>query len=65
MIDNTTEWRKSGLLIESVDSRPIKPLLDKIDAVLADHYAFTDEERDCVAGYDVKFRVGVEDDESE
>jgi hypothetical protein len=31
---NTSYWRKSGLLIESVDSRQTKPILDEIDGVL-------------------------------
>jgi hypothetical protein len=28
---NTSLWRKSGLLIDSLDSRPLKPLIDEID----------------------------------
>lgn len=35
-----------------------KPLLDKIDAVLAHYYAFTDEELDFIIHYDIKYRMG-------
>jgi hypothetical protein len=35
---NTTQWRKSRLLIDSIDSRPCKSVLDEIDCVLAGHY---------------------------
>jgi len=61
MKENTSHWRKSGLLIESVDSRPTKPILDEIDRVLADHYGFTDQELDFVINYDIKYRMGADD----
>jgi hypothetical protein len=57
---NTTQWRKSGLLIDSVDSKACKPLLDQIDCLLARHYGFTDEELDFIINYDVKYRMGRE-----
>ena len=41
---HTTHWRKSGLLIDSIDSKLCKPILDEIDRALAGHYRFTDEE---------------------
>ena len=40
MTANTSLWRKSGLLIESVDSRLTKPVIDEIDDMLAKHYGF-------------------------
>jgi len=55
---NTAHWRKSGLLIDSIDSKPCKPIIDKIDAVLAEHYGFTDEELDFIINYDIKYRLG-------
>jgi len=55
--------RKSGLLIESVDSRPTKPILDDIDRVLARHYGFNDEELDFIINYDIKYRMGAGDTE--
>jgi hypothetical protein len=61
---HTTQWRKSGLLIDSIDSKPCKPIIDEIDRVLAQHYGFTDEELDFIINYDIKYRMG-RDAESE
>jgi Eco57I restriction-modification methylase len=57
---HTSLWRKSGLLIDSLDSRPLKPLLDEIDAVLAEHYGLSEEELDFVVNYDLKYRIGAD-----
>ena len=35
-----------------------KPILDKIDTVLAGHYGFTAEELDFILNYDIKYRLG-------
>ena len=37
-----------------------KPIIDKIDTVLARHYGFTDEELDFIINYDIKYRMGDE-----
>lgn len=55
---NTTQWRKSGLLIDSIDSKPCKSILDEIDRVLAAHYGFAGEELDFILNYDIKYRLG-------
>ena len=60
MTKNTIQWRKSGLLIDSVNSRLCKPLIDEIDRVLARHYGLTDEELDFIVNYDIKYRMGRE-----
>lgn len=39
--------------------RPSKPIIDKIDRVLAEHYGFTDEELDFIINYDIKYRMGL------
>jgi len=58
MLENTGLWRKCGLLIESVDSRPTKPVIDEIDHVLSQHYGLRDEELDFLINYDIKYRMG-------
>ena len=58
MTEHTSQWRKSGLLIDSVDSKLCKPIIDGIDRVLARHYGFTDEELDFILNYDIKYRMG-------
>jgi len=37
-----------------------KPIIDEIDAVLAEHYGFTEEELDFIINYDIKYRMGKE-----
>jgi hypothetical protein len=36
-----------------------KPIIDEIDRVLAKHYGFTDEELDFIINYDIKYRMGL------
>ena len=36
-----------------------KPIIDKIDRVLAAHYGFTAEELDFILNYDIKYRLGL------
>jgi hypothetical protein len=42
-----------------------KPIIDEIDKVLAKHYGFTDEELDFIINYDIKYRMGKDEQESE
>jgi hypothetical protein len=35
-----------------------KPIIDEIDAALAKHYEFTEEELDFITNYDIKYRMG-------
>ena len=37
-----------------------KPIIDRIDRVLAPHYGFTDEELDFIINYDIKCRMGLD-----
>ena len=37
-----------------------KPLIDRIDCILAQHYGFTHEELDYIINYDIKYRMGKE-----
>lgn len=36
-----------------------KPIIDKIDCILAQPYGFTDEELDFIINYDIKYRMGL------
>jgi hypothetical protein len=58
MLEHTSFRRKSGLLIESVDSRETKPILDQIDAVLAGHHGFDAGVLDYIIHHDIKYRMG-------
>lgn len=37
-----------------------KPIIDRIDTVLAEYYGFTEEELDFIINYDIKYRMGDE-----
>jgi hypothetical protein len=39
-----------------------KPIIDEIDRVLAQHYGFTEEELDFIINYDIKYRMGGEEE---
>lgn len=40
-----------------------KHIIDKIDHVLAKHYGFTEEELDFIINYDIKYRMGQDNEE--
>ena len=37
-----------------------KHIIDKIDAILAQHYGFTEAELDYITNYDIKYRMGLD-----
>ena len=45
--------------------KPVKPIIDEIDKVLAKHYGFTEEELDFIINYDIKYRMGDELNDNE
>ena len=60
----TINYKKMGTLkIQSTYPRLSKTIIDKLDAILADHYGFTDEELDFIINYDIKYRMGREGSE--
>jgi hypothetical protein len=42
-----------------------KPIIDEIDRVLAKHYGFTEEELDFIINYDIKYRMGQDNEEQD
>ncbi|MDE0165952.1 MAG: Eco57I restriction-modification methylase domain-containing protein [Bryobacterales bacterium] len=53
-----TRYKTTGKVIyDEFDLKPSKPIVDKIDCVLAEHYGFTDEELDFIINYDIKYRM--------
>jgi len=54
-------YKKTGTVVyDQFYPRRSKPIIDKIDRVLAQHYGFTDEELDFIINYDIKYRMGEE-----
>jgi len=42
-----------------------KPIIDEIDRILAEHYGFTEEEVDFIINYDIKYRMGKDNEEED
>ena len=56
-----TRYKATGKVVyDEFDQKPSKPIVDKIDRVLAEHYGFTEEELDFIINYDIKYRMGRE-----
>ena len=53
---------KSGLKIETFEYAECKPTIDQIDHVLGRHYGFTEGELDFIINYDIKYRIGSDND---
>ena len=53
-----TNYKTTGRVIyDEFFPRYSKPIIDKIDRLLAQHYSFTDEELDFIINYDIKYRM--------
>ena len=58
-IAENSEVKKQGkLTIQQTFPRLSKTIIDRVDAALAEHYGFTDEELDFIINYDIKYRMG-------
>ena len=54
-------YKATGKVVyDEFDLKPSKPIVDKIDCVLGEHYGFTEEELDFIINYDIKYRMGRE-----
>lgn len=52
------KFKHDELTIQCIFPKHSKPIIDEIDAVLAEHYGFTEEELDFIINYDIKYRMG-------
>jgi hypothetical protein len=56
----TTENARSGKVVQDIYRiRAAKQIIDKIDSVLATHYALSIDEIDFIVNYDIKYRMGL------
>ena len=53
---------KSGCRIETFDYAACKPVLDSIDHVLGEFFSLRQEEIDFITHYDLKYRMGAEEE---
>jgi hypothetical protein len=61
--DRTMRFAHDTLTVQCIFPRFSKLIIDEIDAALADHYGFSEEELDFIVNYDVKYRLGAEAEE--
>ena len=55
-----TNYKTTGRVVyDEFYPRHSKPIIDKIDQLLAEHYDLTDEELDFIINYDIKYRMGL------
>ena len=64
-VERTMRFSHDTLRVQCIYPKASKPIIDKIDGVLAKHYGLTDEELDFIVNYDIKYRVGSDDDGDE
>lgn len=63
----STHYKTTGndVVYDEYYPKKSKPIIDKIDKVLAKHYGFTEEELDFIINYDIKYRMGDELNDNE
>ncbi len=54
-----------NITYEEFYPRESKPIIDEIDRILAQHYNFTDQELDFIINYDIKYRIGRDEEGEE
>ena len=57
-VERVMRFTHDVLTVQCIYPKASKPILDEIDAVLAGHYGFTEEELDFIVNYDIKYRLG-------
>lgn len=59
----TREQRQTGTTqTQSFKIQKSKPIIDKIDRIIAQHFGLSSEELDFIENYDIKFRLGADED---
>lgn len=62
----TREQRQTGTTqTQSFKIQRSKPLIDNIDRLLAPHFGFSEEELDFIINYDIKYRMGADEDDAD
>jgi len=56
--NSKTKTREDGVKLQEFDPSLSKPIMDRVDRVLAGYYRFTEEELDFILNYDIKYRLG-------
>lgn len=62
----TREQKQTGTTqTQSFKIQKSKPIIDKIDQIIARHFGFSDTELDFIVNYDIKYRMGANEDDAD
>ena len=59
------KFKHDSLTVQCIIPKLSKSLIDRIDQALASHYGFSEEELDFIVNYDIKYRMGQGDNDSD
>ncbi len=65
LFSSVSHSKTGSIAYERFSPRNAKPIIDEIDRVLARHYGFTDEELDYILNYDIKYRLGADEESTD
>lgn len=61
----TREQRQTGTTqTQSFKTQRSKPIIDEIDRLLASHHRLSPQELDFIINYDIKYRMGADEDDA-
>ncbi|HTW24459.1 MAG TPA: DNA methyltransferase [Candidatus Baltobacteraceae bacterium] len=60
--NRTMRFKHDTLTVQCIFPKHSKGIIDRIDTALARHYGFTAEELDFLVNYDIKYRMGAENE---
>lgn len=61
-ISQPAKYRTGDVKFQQFFPQKSKPIIDEIDVLLAQHYGFTADELDFIINYDIKYRMGTENE---
>ncbi|HUD46095.1 MAG TPA: hypothetical protein VMR33_04660 [Candidatus Baltobacteraceae bacterium] len=64
-VNRKMTFQHDTLTVQCIYPKASKPIADRIDRVLGQHYGFTGEELDFILNYDIKYRLGRGAEEEE
>ena len=64
-VERRMKFSHDTLTVQCLIPKLSKAIIDDIDSALAEHYGFTDEELDFIINYDIKYRMGQEEENDE
>jgi hypothetical protein len=64
-VERQMNFKHDSLTVQCIIPKLSKTLIDRIDQAFASHYGFSEEELDFIVNYDIKYRMGQDDNDSD